>query len=529
VLSLGTVVGTADVASAAAGDLDLGFGGAGHGRVEFDLGGRVSLVGMAVQPDGGTVSVGTDFAAGGSNEAVAYRLHSDGTRDTRFGKVPLPHPAGTFAEAAAVVAQPDGKVVLAGDVYTLGGPSDIAVWRLTPTGKLDTSFDGDGLVTVSVAAASSEFAGDVAVDPQGRIVVAGSMASAGGGYDIAVVRLTAEGAPDGTFNGGAAFFVNTDPGTDSAHSVAVQSDGKILVAGTYPRASSENAVLRITPGTATTPALLDGTFGGGNFPAGSGIADVPGTTYIQDTDVAVTAHGDIYVLDQVLDGGHVVGTVVRLSGDGAVDHAFGAADGTGVHLIPNDGVDYFVDQLALLPGGGRALEDDRGQSFIAKLRGNGHPDLGMGRRGIKRLGSLDSFPAGVATLPDGRVVAAGELIGTADTGVAYRLVGDFKAPSCGGRTATITGTQAPDRLVGTRRVDVIAGLGGGDRVTGAGKGDIVCGGRGRDHLAGGAGDDRLIGGPGHDTLLGGKGDDRLIGGTGHDRLNGGRGRDTLRQ
>jgi len=531
VLSLGTVLVAADVASAAAGDLDLGFGGAGHGRVEFDLGGSgsVKLAGMAVQPDGGLVSVGTDLVPGGFDEAMAYRLHPDGTPDTRFGKVRLPHPSGTSALAEAAVAQPDGKIVVAGSIYTPGVTSDMAVWRLTRTGKLDTSFDGDGLVTVSVVAGSSEFASDVALDPQGRIVVAGATSLAGGDDDFALARLTATGAPDGTFNGGAAFFVHTHPGFDGAQSVAVQSDGEILLAGTY---GIENAVLRITPGTASTAALLDGTFGGGTFPAGSGIADVPGTASILHTDVAVTAHGAIYVFDQVFHGGHVVGTVVRLLRDGSVDDGFGAADGTGAHLVPADGVDFFVDKLAVLPGGGVvAVEDDGGRFFIAKLRANGNPDTGMGRRGIKKLGDLDALGGGiaVAALPDGRIVAAGELATAADTGLAYRLLGDFKAPSCGGKKATITGTTAPDRLVGTRRVDVIAGLGGGDRITGTGKGDIVCGSRGRDHLAGGAGADYLLGQSGHDTLLGGTGDDRLIGGPDHDRLNGGPGRDTLRQ
>lgn len=84
----------------------------------------------------------------------------------------------------------------------------------------------------------------------------------------------------------------------------------------------------------------------------------------------------------------------------------------------------------------------------------------------------------------------------------YTVV-DFRPPEelrCGGRRASITGTQGADRLVVTRRRDVIHAGDGNDRVAGAGGADLIRGGRDRDRLEGGPGGDRFDGGPGRDRV-----------------------------
>jgi hypothetical protein len=108
--------------------------------------------------------------------------------------------------------------------------------------------------------------------------------------------------------------------------------------------------------------------------------------------------------------------------------------------------------------------------------------------------------------------------------------------ACGGRPATVVGTERSEDLRGTPGSDVIAGMGGDDRIRGGDGNDVVCGGagrdvvrgdRGRDQLNGGGGEDRLIGGVGNDTLVGEGGDDVLLGGEGRDLLSGGSGADLL--
>lgn len=79
-----------------------------------------------------------------------------------------------------------------------------------------------------------------------------------------------------------------------------------------------------------------------------------------------------------------------------------------------------------------------------------------------------------------------------------------------------TGTDGPDKLVGTREADALYGLAGNDRIVGRGGDDLLSGDFGRD---------RILGGPGNDTLLGGGGRDKLRGGPGVDTLGCGAGRD----
>ena len=87
---------------------------------------------------------------------------------------------------------------------------------------------------------------------------------------------------------------------------------------------------------------------------------------------------------------------------------------------------------------------------------------------------------------------------------------------CGGRRATIIGTQAGENIAGTGGPDVIVALGGKDTVSGGGGRDRICGGNGKDKLFGGPGNDKLFGQLGRDTLVGGKGKDKLVGGRGND-------------
>lgn len=104
---------------------------------------------------------------------------------------------------------------------------------------------------------------------------------------------------------------------------------------------------------------------------------------------------------------------------------------------------------------------------------------------------------------------------------------DTPTHTCGGRTATIVGTDGNDDLQGTSGPDVIVGLGGNDTISGFGGNDVICGGGGSDTINGGWGNDRVFGGNGVDTLRGSNGADALFGGAGRDTLLGQRGNDRL--
>jgi uncharacterized delta-60 repeat protein len=123
-----------------------------------------------------------------------------------------------------VVLQPDGKIVVAGFVYD-GTHYRFAVVRYTSAGALDSTFAGNGKAVTNLGI-GEDAAHAIALQPDGKIVVAG-----GGGDDFGVVRYTTAGALDTTFGGGTG-WVETDLGaSDQAEAEAIQSDGKIVLAG----------------------------------------------------------------------------------------------------------------------------------------------------------------------------------------------------------------------------------------------------------------------------------------------------------
>ena len=218
---------------AAPGDLDLSF--SGTGKVITAVTESHDLgASVLVQDNGKIVVAGVSIAYGGMFALVRY--NPDGTLDTSFngtGKVTTP--ANSFDGGSAAL-QKDGKVVVAGTSYAITG-DDFAVIRYNPDGTLDTTFNGTGKVTTAVASGNgTDSASALALQSDGRILVAGK-SSVGGHFDFALVRYNSDGSLDTTFNGTG--IVTTDLGSDDegAADLVIQNDGKIVVAGSsglYP-------------------------------------------------------------------------------------------------------------------------------------------------------------------------------------------------------------------------------------------------------------------------------------------------------
>src|SRR4029453_1638645 len=124
----------------------------------------------------------------GGNDAasVLRRYNPDGILDTAFGDVAV---AGWGAVGVAALAlQQDGKVLAAGSVYDPAGYGGWIVSRFNPDGSPDTTFGQGGKATVNFAAAGSNRAYSMAVQPDGRILVAGSA-----GWQFAAARLLPTG------------------------------------------------------------------------------------------------------------------------------------------------------------------------------------------------------------------------------------------------------------------------------------------------------------------------------------------------
>ena len=195
----------------------------GNGRLSIDSGAVANAV--AAMPDGRIVVAGVGAGPNGRSDAIIHRLTRTGSLDPTFnGNGTLAIDAGGFEEADALALQPDGKIVVAG-ATTVNAAA--LVYRVNPNGSLDPGFDGDGAVRLDEAA--DAFAYGLALQRDGKIVVAGSTTVNDNG-DAVVHRLNANGSADAGF--GQAGTVGIDGGgNEYAYAVALQADGKIVVAG----------------------------------------------------------------------------------------------------------------------------------------------------------------------------------------------------------------------------------------------------------------------------------------------------------
>ncbi|MGC4122933.1 MAG: hypothetical protein QM765_51865 [Myxococcales bacterium] len=211
----------------------------GTGKVVFDAIPNSSAFRVAVDSQGRVLLVGQASPGGKlDTDLIVWRYNHDGTPDTSFaglGYALHDSPGGILGAndlGNDLALSPEGGLYVAGQ-----SNQRMAVWKLKGDGTLDASFCGAGCCLFSGAAGGSgpDLGTAIAIDASGRLVVAGSSRNAAGDDDLAVWRITPDGALDPAFgiggvfvHGGAAGGVG---GTDLAHDVALDSTGRILVIG----------------------------------------------------------------------------------------------------------------------------------------------------------------------------------------------------------------------------------------------------------------------------------------------------------
>jgi uncharacterized delta-60 repeat protein len=199
---------------------DPGFGG--DGGTTFAVGnGTVDAFAADVtaQPDGKVILVGSSFGT----SAFIVRFTAAGAPDTSFASGAAQVALPGMTDANSVLVQPDGKIVVVG-----GDNADAIVERLLPNGTPDSSFSGDGRAPVDFGA--TDGANDVALQPDGKILTAGSAVSGDAG-DYGVARIQPNGSLDTTFANGGIARISVTAG-DTGSTLALQPDGKIVVGGT---------------------------------------------------------------------------------------------------------------------------------------------------------------------------------------------------------------------------------------------------------------------------------------------------------
>src|SRR6266496_299928 len=213
------------------GTLDTSFNETGKATADFGADGHGRSV--AMHGDGRIVVTGyTTKSYESKKECALACFKANGSLDTSFngtGKVTTDFGGDGNAEGRSVAVQTDGKIVVVG-YATAGGVEKFALARYNADGTLDTSFAGTGRVITAVGISGSNATG-VALQKDGKIVVAGyAVKNSGTGYDFACVRYNTDGNVDQSFGDGGKIITSVGRGDGKANSLAVQ-EGKIIVAG----------------------------------------------------------------------------------------------------------------------------------------------------------------------------------------------------------------------------------------------------------------------------------------------------------
>lgn len=338
------------------GSLDTNFGSGG--RVSIDLGANDEGNAIALAPDGKIVIAGKQLdQQSNRNDFAVVRLTSSGNPDLTFnqtGKLVFPVGIGND-EANGVAVQADGKIVVVGSIE-VNGQQDFGIVRLDGAGGLDASFNGSGKVITGVGAINDD-ARAVRIQSDGKIVVAGYTYNTNfSDSDFAILRLTTTGASDNSFGSQGRQITVLGPNLDICTGLALQSDGKVLVAGYTINAA----------GTAAQAAVV--RYGTNGMPDASfdndGIVTTPIAIVISAaTAVGVQADGKIVIGGVAAVGNETRFAAARYHGNGALDDSFGI----GGKSIIDDTVQSFGQTMAI-DSEGRAVIAGDSQSLMGIVR-----------------------------------------------------------------------------------------------------------------------------------------------------------------
>lgn len=242
------------------GSLDVEFGNEGKSITPFVGTGSSYAFSAALQPDGKIILGGECVVSSDNSDFCALRYNANGTVDQSFhgnGHVVTPITPGGNDRAKVVLLQPDGRIVLTGFCWN-GSDYDFCALRYDSNGALDLNFGSNGTVVTAITAGWYDIATTAALQPDGKIVLAGYCFNVVS-YDFCAARYDSSGALDTAFgNGGRVLTpVTANNGYDFATAIATQPDGKIVLAGyCIPDAGNRFCAVRYSP-----DGQLDATYG----------------------------------------------------------------------------------------------------------------------------------------------------------------------------------------------------------------------------------------------------------------------------
>ena len=377
------------------GTIDNSFGT--NGIVKTDLGNSYDTGNSLVIQKNGKIVLAGSANNGASYDVAVTRYNNDGSLDNTFGdrgKVNTNLGTGTNGNSAAI--QSNGKIVVAGS-YNSGANSDFLVLRYDTTGQSDNTF-GQGGISITDFGSPNDYGNAVAIQSDGRIIVAGSS-----GIDFAVARYNTDGSPDNTFATGGkatADFGNSD---DIGSSVIVQKDGKIVVAGSSSNGINYDfAMVRFN-----SDGTIDDAFGSN----GKVKTEIQNSEDFESSILIQPDNKIILVGYSSIMGGNYNLSLVRYNSNGSIDNSFGT-DGK---VITDLGTAYGYSNSAVLQPDGRIdvtwnLYNGKNTDFvIVRYNNNGSLDKTFGSNGIASVDFNNSNDLGsaIALQSDGKIIAAG--------------------------------------------------------------------------------------------------------------------------
>jgi uncharacterized delta-60 repeat protein len=370
--------------------------------------------------------------------AFTVVLAAPGDLDTTFGgdgrviSFPVPSNPGRSDTVFGLEIQADGKIIAAGfSGVPSTATSDFALIRYNTDGTLDSTFSADGRQITNFGGIDQAY--DVALQPNGKIVVAGQKCNNTFTIcDVALARHNVGGALDITFSEDGKQTTDFGADDNGAFAVAIQSNGKIVAAGyMWNGTDYDFAVYRyLANGT------LDSTFSGdgmARFGFGAGRQDFAGGLVIQ-VDGKIVVAGESGDVDYVNNNF----AVARLNPNGSLDTTF-SGDG---RQITNMGGDDYAYGVALQADGKIVVVGEKGIpgiSYFALARYNTNGSLDTtfnttGRKVFSIVSGVDSVAVAVRVQANGQIVVAGRT-GEADF-ADFALV---RLNSSGGFDTTFSG------------------------------------------------------------------------------------------
>ena len=383
------------------GSLDNSFGI--EGKVTTDLGDAADVANSAViQDDGKILVAGYTSGSTYTNVAIA-RYNTDGSLDTSFDKDGrVITNLSVKSSAASIAMLPGNKIVVAGNYGTDEMNNDFLICEYNPDGSPDAAFQNNGSLTIDLSG-KDDFANAVAVQSNGKILVAGSTTGISGS-DFALVRINTDGNLDMSFNNNTG-KTSTDFGSsdDMGSSVVIQSDGKIIVAG-----SSSNG---INYDFAMVRYNSDGTIDKNFGSQGKVKTDIQNSEDFESSEIIQPDGKIILVGYSSIMGGSYNLSMARYNSNGIIDNSFG----TNGKVITNLGTSYGYSNSSVLQTDGKI--DVLWNSFngndvdftIVRYNSNGSLDKTFGTNGVATIdfGNSNDVGSAISLQKDGKIIAAG--------------------------------------------------------------------------------------------------------------------------